>query len=108
YQGGKISGSTVTLQVAGNLGSTQLSFASGTSVSSIATAITGVKNSTGLSAQVSGTDLRVNSTQYGSAQFASIQVISGTLKSAFSATKSTGVDADVTINGAAAEVSGLD
>ena len=107
YTGGNISGSTVTLQVAGNLGSTQLSFASGTSVSSIATAINGVKNSTGLSAQVSGTDLRVNSTQFGSAQFASIQVIAGKLKSNFSSTKSTGADANVTINGAAANVQGL-
>ena len=107
YQGGAISGNTVTLQVAGNLGSTQLSFASGTTVSAIATAINGVKNSTGLSAQVSGTALRVNSTQYGSAQFASIQVIAGKLASNFSATKSTGVDAGVTINGAAAEANGL-
>src|SRR6202034_2309635 len=104
YTGGNISGNTVTLQVAGNLGSTQLAFASGTTVSSIATSINGVKNSTGLSAQVSGGDLRVNSTQYGSAQFATVQVISGTLKSAFSGTKSTGADANVTINGAAAEV----
>ncbi|HEX4055880.1 MAG TPA: flagellin, partial [Tepidisphaeraceae bacterium] len=100
-------GNTVTLQVAGNLGSTQLSFASGTSVTAIATAINGVKNATGLSAQVSGADLRVNSTQYGSAQFASVEVISGTLKSDFSATKSTGADANITVNGAAAEVAGL-
>jgi flagellin len=107
YQGGAISGNTVTLQVAGNLGSTQLSFASGTSVSSIATAINGVKNSTGLSAQTSGGALRVNSTQYGSAQFASIQVIAGTLKSNFSSTKSTGTDAGVTINGASAQANGL-
>ena len=107
YQGGAISGNTVTLQVAGNLGSTQLSFASGTSVSSIATAINGVKNSTGLSAQVSGTALRVNSTQYGSAQFTSIQVIAGKLAQNFSGTKATGTDAGVTINGAAAQASGL-
>jgi len=107
YQGGNISGNTVTLQVAGNLGSTQLSFASGTTVSSIATAINGVKNSTGLSAQISGTALRVNSTQFGSAQFASVQVIAGKLKSAFSNTKAIGTDAAVTINGAAAQVNGL-
>jgi len=107
YQGGAVSGNTVTLQVAGNLGSTQLSFASGTTVSSIATAINGVKTSTGLSAQVSGTALRVNSTQYGSAQFASIQVIAGKLKSNFSATKNSGTDAGVTINGATAEANGL-
>ncbi|MGA2443261.1 MAG: flagellin [Tepidisphaeraceae bacterium] len=107
YQGGAISGNTVTLQVAGNLGSTQLSFASGTSVSSIATAINGVKTSTGLSAQVSGTALRVNSTQYGSAQFTSIQVIAGKLAASFSGTKSSGADAGVTINGAAAQANGL-
>ncbi|MGA3066135.1 MAG: flagellin, partial [Tepidisphaeraceae bacterium] len=79
YTGGTISGSTVTLQVAGNAGTTQLSFASGTTVTSIATAINGVKNSTGLSAQVSGTDLRINSTQYGSAQFVSVQAQAGTV-----------------------------
>jgi flagellin len=107
YQGGAISGNTVTLQIAGNLGSTQLSFASGTSVSSIATAINGVKTSTGLSAQTSGGALRVNSTQYGSAQFASIQVIAGKLAQNFSSTKSTGTDAGVTINGAAADANGL-
>jgi flagellin len=107
YQGGNISGSTVTLQVAGSIGSTQLSFASGSTVSSIATAINGVKTTTGLSAQVSGTALRVNSTQFGSKQYASIQVIAGKLKSNFSTTKAFGADANVTINGAAAQVDGL-
>jgi flagellin len=107
YQGGNVSGNTVTLQVAGNLGSTQLSFASGTTVSSIATAINGVRNSTGLSAQVSGAALRVNSTEFGSAQFASIQVIAGKLKQNFSNTINKGVDAAVTINGASANVAGL-
>jgi flagellin len=107
YKGGNVSGSTVTLQVAGNLGSTQLSFASGTTVSSIATAINGVKSETGLSAQVSGSDLRINSTSYGSAEFASVQVISGKLKQNFSTTKAEGADANVTINGAQANVQGL-
>ncbi len=106
YTGGTVTGSTVTLQVAGNAGTTQLSFASGTTVSAIATAINGVKNSTGLSAQVSGTDLRVNSTQYGSTQFVSIQALAGTF-TGLSAGKTFGVDAGVTINGAAAQVNGL-
>jgi flagellin len=109
YTGGNVSGNTVTLQVAGNLGSTQLSFASGTTVSSIATAINGVKNTTGLSASVTGGTLDVNSGQYGSAQFASVQVISGTLKSgSLSSTKAYGTDAAVTVNGASAQVAGLD
>jgi flagellin len=107
YTGGAVSGNTVTLQVAGNLGSTQLSFASGSTVSQIATAINGVKATTGLSAQVSGTDLRVNSTEYGSTQYASIQVIAGKLAQNFSTTKAEGSDAKVTINGAAAQVNGL-
>ena len=107
YNGGNISGNTVTLQVAGNLGSTQLSFASGATVSSIATAINGVKNATGLSAQTSAGGLRINSTQYGSAQFASVQVISGKLKTAFSGNEVTGKDANVTVNGAQAEATGL-
>jgi flagellin len=106
YTGGTITGSTVTLQIGGNEGSTQLSFASGTTVAQIATAINGVKASTGLSALVSGTDLRVNSTQYGSAQFATVQAISGTF-TGLSTTKATGTDANVTVNGAAAEVAGL-
>jgi flagellin len=106
--GGTISGGTVTLQVAGNEGSAQLSFASGTALSSVATAINGVTNATGLSATLSGTDLVVNSTQYGSAQFASVQVIAGALNGGgFSATEASGTDAAVTVNGASAEVAGL-
>jgi flagellin len=107
YTGGTVSGSTVTLQLAGNLGSTQLSFASGTTVTSIATSINGVKTSTGLSAQVSGSDLRINSTQYGSTQFVSVQAQSGTFSGLSSSNKVFGKDADVTVNGAAADVSGL-
>jgi flagellin len=106
YTGGTVTGNTVTLQVAGNQGTTQLSFASGTTVSSIATAINGVKSSTGLSAQVSGTDLRVNSTGFGASQFTSIQAISGTFNG-LSTTKSFGKDANVTVNGATAQVDGL-
>ncbi|MGA3068153.1 MAG: hypothetical protein ABSF29_15015, partial [Tepidisphaeraceae bacterium] len=68
----------------------------------------GVKNSTGLSAQVSGTDLRINSTQYGSAQFVSVQAQAGTVTGLSSTNKVFGTDADVTVNGAAAEVAGLD
>ena len=105
YTGGTVTGNTVTIEVASNLGTQQLSFASGTTVSSIATAINGVKNSTGLSAQVSGTDLRVNSTQYGSAQFVSIKAVAGTFTT--STGKAFGKDANVTINGAAAQTTGL-
>jgi flagellin len=110
YEGGTISGNTVTLQIAGNLGTTQLSFASGTTVSAMASAINNVKTSTGLSAQVSGTDLRINSLGFGSSNFVSVQVISGKLANtpALSANNAVGTNAIVTINGAEADTDGLD
>jgi len=102
---GTVSGGTVTLDVAGNLGSTQLSFASGTTVSAIAAAINEVTSQTGVSAAASGSALNVNSTQYGSSQFVSVQTVAGTY--AFNQTKANGVDAAVTVNGNEATVNGL-
>ncbi len=107
YSGGTTSGAAVTLQIGGATGTTQLTFASGTTVSSIATAINASTNGTGVSAIVSGSDLRINSQQTGSAQFVSLQVVSGTFSS-LSGNRATGNDADVIINGAQAQASGLD
>jgi flagellin len=105
YSGGTLTGSTVTIEVAGNLGTEQLSFASGTTVSSIATAINAVKEATGVSAIVTGSDLQVNSTEFGSNQFVSLKGIAGTFTMA--TTKDLGADAAVTVNGAEAQVDGL-
>jgi flagellin len=96
----------VTISVAGNKGTQQLSFASGTTVTGIANAINGVKAATGLSAQISGTALRVNSTGYGSDAYVSITAVSGTFTT--STAKATGRDATLTVNGAAATAKGLD
>jgi flagellin len=102
-------GSAVTLQVAGNLGTDQLSFAASSSLSSVATAINNIEASTGVSATVAGTTLKVNAVGYGSDQFVSVTSISGT----FSVTggtsgKAFGSDAKVNVNGAAATTDGLD
>ncbi|HWB54107.1 MAG TPA: flagellin [Tepidisphaeraceae bacterium] len=106
YSGGTVTGSTVTLEIAGNLGTTQLSFASGTTVSSIVTAVNAVTNTTGVSASVTGAgSFKVDSTQYGSAQYVGLKAISGTF--ALASNKATGRDATVTINGSAAETAGL-
>lgn len=105
YSGGTLTGSTVTIEVAGNRGTEQLSFASGTTVSSISTAINAVKEATGVSATVSGTALVVNSTEFGSAQFVSLKGIAGTFT--MTTTKDLGRDAAVTVNGAEAQVDGL-
>jgi flagellin len=106
YTGGAVAHGGVTLEVSGNLGTQQLSFASGTAVSAIAAAINGISTSTGLSAAVVSSDLQVNSTAFGSSQFVGIQAITGTF-SGLSSNTSYGTDAQVDINGAQAQVDGL-
>ena len=108
YTGGTISGATgATIQVAGSEGTQQLSFASGTTVSSIAASINAVTGSTGVSATVSGTDLAINSTQFGSSQYVSIKATSGTFTvTGGSGGRAVGADAKVDINGAQASASG--
>jgi flagellin len=105
YSGGTLTGATLTIEVAGNRGTEQLSFASGTTVSSIATAVNAVKEATGVSAAIVGGNLQVNSTEYGSTQFVSLKGIAGTFTMA--TTKDLGADAAVTVNGAEAQVDGL-
>ncbi len=102
---GTITGTTVTLEIAGNLGSTQLSFASGTTTAQIATAINGVKATTGVSAWSSGTSLSVNSTEYGATKFVGVKALTGTFT--VSGAKDFGTNATVTVNGAAADSDGL-
>jgi flagellin len=106
YTNGTISGADgATIEIAGNVGTEQLSFASGTTVSSIATAVNAVKTATGVSAIVSGTALRLTSTKFGSDQFVSVKTVAGTFVP--SANKDTGRDASVNVNGAEAQANGL-
>src|SRR5688572_20019201 len=105
YTNGAISGAEgATIEVAGNVGTEQLSFASGTTVSSIATAVNAVKTATGVSAIVSGTALRMTSTKFGCNQFVSVKTIAGNFTA--SATKDNGRDAVVNVNGAQAQANG--
>ncbi|MFI5379378.1 MAG: flagellin [Tepidisphaerales bacterium] len=106
YTGGALgAGNAVTLQIAGNKGSQQVSFAGGTTVAQMVTAINALKNATGVSAINSGGDLGLYSVEFGSTQYVSLQTISG----AFVPTAGTayGRDANVTVNGAAAQADGL-
>jgi flagellin len=103
YTGGALA-NNVTLEVAGNTGTEQLSFASGTAVSAVAASINAVTTATGVSAIVSGAALRVTSTEFGSDQFVSVKTIAGTFTP--SSTKDYGRDAAVTINGGEAQASG--
>jgi len=106
YSNGTLT-SGVTLEIAGNAGTEQLSFASGTSVSSIATAINAVTTATGVSATVAGTQLKFNSTDYGSNAFVSVKTVAGTFVNDNNLTKDLGQDAGVTVNGAAAQSNGI-
>jgi flagellin len=105
YSGGAVGTSGVTLEIAGNIGTQQLSFASGASISSIATAINGITAATGVSAVVTAGTLKIDSTGYGSNAFVSVKTVAGSF---VPDTKDYGQDAAVTINGASAEADGTD
>jgi flagellin len=107
YTGGALgAANAVTVEIAGNDGAEQISFAGGSTVADMVAAINSVKNSTGVSAVNSAGDLGLYSVRYGSAEYVSLTTISGTF--APTANQDTGQDASVTINGAAAEAKGLD
>ncbi len=100
----------VTIEVAGNAGTEQLSFAGGTSVANIRDAINAVKSATGVSASLSGTELRVDSVEFGADQFVTLRVVdevTGGFAFDLSGTNDSGRDASVLINGATAQAEGL-
>lgn len=104
YTGGTLS-AAATIEISGSTGTEQLSFLAGATNSSVMNAINAVTDTTGVSAKLSGGNVVMNSGDYGSSQFVTVKAVSGT----FTTDKSTdaGVDAKVSINGAAAEVDGL-
>ncbi len=62
------------IEIGGVDGSRELSFASGTSIADVVTTINTFTDVTGVSAIVSGTGIRLSSTEYGSAEFVSVKV----------------------------------
>ena len=109
YAGAGLAGdNAVTLEIAGNNGAEQLSFAGSSTIAQMATAVNAIKEVTGVSAAVSGTTLKFNSRGYGSEQFVSVKALSGTFAVAGGTNgRDAGTDALVRVNGAAAEVDGL-
>ncbi len=67
--------STFTFEIAGSKGSREFSFASGTTLASVAETINTFKEVTGVSAATSGTGLVIKSTAYGSNEFVSFDII---------------------------------
>ena len=106
YAGGALAaGNNVTIEISGTAGTQQVSVAGGSTVANIVSAVNNVSSSTSVSASLSGANLRLDSTQFGSRQFVNLKTISGTF--APTANSAQGRDANVTINGAAAQVDGL-
>jgi len=104
---GRIGSSAVTLQIAGNTGTQQLSFAASTHLSAIAAAVNNITAETGVTASATATVLTFSAQNYGSSQFASVQSISGTFTvTGGTSGRDSGKDALVDVNGAAATVQG--
>ena len=104
-----LGGGNITLQIAGNTGTQQLTFAGSSTLSSIANAINNITSTTGVTASASGKQIDFKAQNYGAAQYVSVSAISG----AFAVTgghsgKAFGTDAAVKVNGAAAQATGLD
>jgi flagellin len=104
HSGGTLT-DNVTIEIAGNDGTEQLSFTTGTTDTQMMNAVNAVKTATGVSASLSGGALRMDSVRFGSNEFVSVKVISGTSFTP-TATKDTGRDAVVVVNGATASVKG--
>ena len=98
--------SATTIEVGGNAGVQQLSFASGTTVSAVATAVNAIADQTGVSAALVGGKVELDSRVQGSSQFVSVKAISGTFNT--NKNRGTGKDASVSVNGAAATANGAD
>ena len=63
------------VEIAGSLGSRELSFASGTTLADIAAAINSFQDVTGVYASASGTGIRLESLEFGSDEFVSVKVV---------------------------------
>lgn len=107
-----------TIEIAGNEGVQQFTFASGTSQTDMVGAINTFSEALGVSAAVtSATRIQINSTEFGSEQFTRVKILDGMAGNFLSDTvggasssrdlKDTGVDATVLINGNQATTDGL-
>jgi flagellin len=109
---------SVTFEVAGARGAQQFSFASGTANSAIVGAINAFTEAIGVSASLSGSDVRINSTGFGSESFVRVReiananpstnfVTTGAPGAATQESRAVGRDAEVNINGVVATARGL-
>jgi len=98
-----------TILITGNLGTATIDIASGENLSSVAAKINDASAQTGVaaSATASNNNLSLLSTTYGSDAFVSVQNLSGDSTNFADLAKTSGTDAEVTVNGQTASVDGL-
>jgi flagellin len=103
-----LGGAAITLEVAGNAGTQQLSFAGSSTYTQIATAINNISSTTGVTASASGANITFKAANFGSSQYVSVAAISGTFGiTGGTSGKATGKDAKVQVNGASAQADGV-
>lgn len=98
--------SAAEFTVAGNLGTATITVTDGEALTSIRDKIIAAASETGISASVSGTDLHIQSRDFGDDAFLSASRISGD-SDFVDVAHTTGTDANVTVNGQTAFVDGL-
>lgn len=110
YSGGTLT-SDLILEIGGASGFETFNFGTGTTISQIEAAINLVSDATGVTALVSGSNLALSSSEYGSNAFVSARALAGsfTTKDADGSTveRDTGSDVQVRINGVQATGDGL-
>jgi flagellin len=102
--------------VGGELGTATLTLASGLTQAEIVSAINAAKDQTGVSATAGSASIDLSSTTFGTDSFITVEVLSGGVinndsdpsNDMQSVSKTTGADAEVTINGQATGADGLD
>lgn len=98
----------LTFAVTGQLGTATIAITSGQSLSSIANAINTFTAQTGVEAVVSGTDLVLQSTKFGSDAFVKVKALKGDfIATEGSSTQDSGSDVGVLINGIRGSADGL-
>ncbi|WP_428938127.1 flagellin [Fontivita pretiosa] len=116
FRASAVSGGSVTLEITGNEGVDVLTFTSGTTASAIAFAVNRITDSTGVRAELinsanAASGIAFVSSGYGSKSFVSVRAQSGSFTTVDSdgnsKTRTVGVDAVATINGALTVGDGL-
>ncbi|MCH7594931.1 MAG: hypothetical protein IID35_00085 [Planctomycetes bacterium] len=114
---------TTQIAITGTLGTATVTLTSGLTQAQIVSTINAAKSQTGVSAIQNSTNIKLNSTTYGTDAFTSVQVLSGgtinatygtstgdgnTANDMSNVSKQAGIDANMTINGQATGADGLD